>query len=121
VTAGDAGVPEFEKYPLTRQEYINAMVHFYRGEMHRSQIWRTRLGPAQEAAVWPTKSLLESGVHLAIGSDAVTTVPGPFVDLYFAQINPSNPAEAISLQNAIVAYTKGSAYAEFQEKEKGSR
>ena len=33
----------FESYPLTRTEYINAMVHFYRGEMHRSQVWRTRL------------------------------------------------------------------------------
>jgi len=33
----------FEAYPLTRPEYISAMVHFYRGEMYRSQVWRTRL------------------------------------------------------------------------------
>ena len=33
----------FETIPLTRPEYISAMVHFYRGEMYRSQVWRTRL------------------------------------------------------------------------------
>jgi uncharacterized membrane protein len=38
-SAGDS----FEDYPLSRPEYISAMVHFYRGEMHRSQVWRTRL------------------------------------------------------------------------------
>ena len=83
-------------------------------------LWRARLGPAQEAAVWPTRSILASGTHLAIGTDAVISVPGPFVDLFFAQINPSNPAEAISLRDALVAYTKGSAYAEFKDDVKGT-
>ena len=85
-----------------------------------ADLWRLRLGPAQEPAVWPARSVLKAGAHLAIGSDAVTTVPGPFVDLFFAQINPSNPPEALSLEDAIVAYTKGSAFAEFKEDVKGS-
>ena len=33
----------FEDQPLTRQEYIAAMTHFYRGEMSRSISWRERL------------------------------------------------------------------------------
>lgn len=41
----------FERYPLTRPEYISAMVHFYRGEMHRSQVWRTRLDTTTNWAV----------------------------------------------------------------------
>lgn len=41
----------FESFPLTRPEYINAMVHFYRGEMYRSQIWRTRLDNTTNWAV----------------------------------------------------------------------
>src|SRR2546426_9046985 len=41
----------FEAYPLTRPEYINAMVHFYRGEMHRSLVWRTRLDTTTNWAV----------------------------------------------------------------------
>jgi len=83
-------------------------------------LWHARLGPVQESAVWPARTVLKSGAHLAIGSDAATVVPGPFVDLFFAQINPSNPLESISLQDAIVAYTKGSAYAEFKDQVKGS-
>ncbi len=41
----------FETEPLTRPEYISAMVHFYRGEMYRSQIWRTRLDTSTNWAV----------------------------------------------------------------------
>lgn len=38
-----SGPPSFENFPLTRPEYISAIVHFYRGEMYRSQVWRMRL------------------------------------------------------------------------------
>ena len=41
----------FESFPLTRPEYISAMVHFYRGEMYRSQIWRSRLDTTTNWAV----------------------------------------------------------------------
>jgi uncharacterized membrane protein len=40
-----------ETIPLTRPEYISAMVHFYRGEMYRSQVWRTRLDTTTNWAV----------------------------------------------------------------------
>jgi len=39
----DPKSPRFEDYPLSRQEYFNVMVHFYRGEVHRSTTWRQRL------------------------------------------------------------------------------
>ncbi len=48
----------FEDYPLTRQEYISAMVHFYRGEMHRSQVWRTRLDTTTNWAVVTTAAVI---------------------------------------------------------------
>jgi predicted amidohydrolase YtcJ len=38
----------------------------------------------------------------------------------FASIHPDRPSEAISREQAVVAYTLGSAYAEFAEKDKGS-
>lgn len=44
-------LPTFESIPLTRPEYISAMVHFYRGEMYRSQVWRTRLDTTTNWAV----------------------------------------------------------------------
>ena len=58
MTADDSGSTSFEGYPLTRQEYINAMVHFYRGEMHRSQIWRTRLDTTTNWAVLTTAAMM---------------------------------------------------------------
>ena len=35
-------------------------------------------------------------------------------------IHPDNPKEAVSIEEAVTAYTYGSAFAEFKEKEKGS-
>jgi uncharacterized membrane protein len=40
---GTGPVPNFEDTPLTRGEYIAALVHFYRGELYRSTQWRLRL------------------------------------------------------------------------------
>ena len=65
----------------------------------------------------PLKSLLAAGIPLAFGSDAPTN---PYLDIMFAT-NPGNrPSEAITREQAVIAYTLTSAYAEFAEKEKGS-
>ena len=65
----------------------------------------------------PLKSLLAAGIPLALGSDAPTN---PYLDIMFAT-NPGNrPSEGITLEQAVTAYTLTSAYAEFQEKEKGT-
>ena len=49
--ADTEGQTSFEGYPLTRNEYITAMVHFYRGEMQRATQWRTRLDTTTNWAV----------------------------------------------------------------------
>ena len=65
----------------------------------------------------PLKSLLAAGIPLALGSDAPIN---PYLDIMFAT-NPGNrPSEAITREQAVTAYTLTSAYAEFQEKEKGT-
>jgi len=48
----------FEDYPLTRQEYISAMVHFYRGEIGRSIAWRQRLDATTNWAVLTAAGML---------------------------------------------------------------
>lgn len=48
----------FEDYPLTRQEYMSTMVHFYRGEVHRSTAWRQRLDATTNWAVLTTAGML---------------------------------------------------------------
>jgi uncharacterized membrane protein len=50
--------PRFEDYPLTRQEYLSVMVHFYRGEVHRSTAWRQRLDATTNWAVLTTAAML---------------------------------------------------------------
>jgi len=57
-SAKDEGQRGFEDYPLTRQEYINVMVHFYRGEIHRSTVWRQRLDATTNWAVLTTAAML---------------------------------------------------------------
>jgi len=78
----------------------------------------TPLGPARAAAAQPLQSLLDAGIHLAFGSDSIQ--PNPFVDLFFAVTHPFHPAEALTMEEAVTAYTRGSAMAEFQERQKGS-
>jgi predicted amidohydrolase YtcJ len=66
----------------------------------------------------PQRSLLEAGIGYAIGSDANGTgLPG--LDLFLALIHPVRPSEAISLEDALIAYTSGGARAEFRDHVKG--
>jgi len=67
--------------------------------------------------VQPLQSLLTAGIPLALGSDGPIN---PYLNILFASTHPNRPAEAISREQAVIAYTVGSAYAEFAEKDKGS-
>jgi predicted amidohydrolase YtcJ len=65
----------------------------------------------------PLKSLLAAGIPLAFGSDAPVN---PYLDIMFATHPGNRPSEAITREQAVTAYTLTSAYAEFQETEKGT-
>ncbi len=65
----------------------------------------------------PLRSLLNAGVPLALGSDGPLN---PWLSILGAVTTPDRPGEAITREQAVMAYTSGSAYAEFEEKEKGS-
>jgi uncharacterized membrane protein len=49
---------DYEAEPLTRQEYIAAIVHLYRGEVYRATVQRTRLDMTTNWAVLTTAGLL---------------------------------------------------------------
>lgn len=87
-----------------------------------------RLG---ERAQWayPFNSLLAAGARVALGTDWTVEPLDPMLGLYAAVTRefpgggPSGgwyPAEKTTLERALRAYTLGSAYAEFREREKGS-
>ncbi len=63
------------------------------------------------------KSVLKNGIPLAIGSDGEFN---PFLNILFATTHPSRPSEAITRQEAVIAYTRTSAFAEFEEQNKGT-
>jgi len=44
----------------------------------------------------------------------------PYLNIVFTPIHPARPSEAITREQAVEAYTRGSAYAEFEEEEKGT-
>jgi len=83
-------------------------------------IANVRLSPDQLAEIDPMRSLLDRGIQVAIGSDSVVAPGNPFLDLFFALIQPTRPSEALTMEQAVIAYTRTAAAAEFQEQWKGT-
>lgn len=61
-------------------------------------------------------TLAKAKIPLAIGSDGPMN---PGLNLMFATARPDQPAESLTREDALRAYTSGSAYAEFMEAKKG--
>ncbi|HEV7671572.1 MAG TPA: amidohydrolase [Thermoanaerobaculia bacterium] len=101
---------------IDRVENLGAIV--VQNPTHLALDFSPAVGPARAAVIQPLHTLLASGVHLAFGSDAGQA--NPFLDLFLAVIHPFHPAEALTMEEAVTAYTRGSAAAEFQEWQKGS-
>jgi predicted amidohydrolase YtcJ len=76
-----------------------------------------RIGVERQRNFQPLRSLIEQGIPVAIGSDGPLN---PYLNIMFATIHADNPSEGITREQAVVAYTRGSAYAEFAEKTKGT-
>jgi predicted amidohydrolase YtcJ len=90
---------------------------------------RSLVGDARFARLYPYRSLLDAGVPLSFGSD----IPGeieydPFQVIHRAVsrrgVRPEeasyDQAEALTVEEAVRAYTIGSAHAEFMEAHKGA-
>ncbi|MGA2390049.1 MAG: amidohydrolase [Candidatus Sulfotelmatobacter sp.] len=85
-----------------------------------------RLGPKRAATSYAWAALLHEGVTLAFGTDYPVEPITPFRGLYAAVTRKSEdgkleyfPENKLTMDEAIAAYTTGSAFAEFEEKEKG--
>ncbi|MGA9797621.1 MAG: amidohydrolase [Terriglobales bacterium] len=86
-----------------------------------------RLGPKRAAYSYAWASFADNGVTLAFGTDYPVEPVAPFRGLYAAVTRKSEdgkreyyPQQKLSIEQAIAAYTTGSAFAEFAEKEKGT-
>jgi predicted amidohydrolase YtcJ len=65
-----------------------------------------------ETPFFPLRTLLEAGIPVALGSDGPFN---PYLNIMLASIDPVHPTEAITREQAVEAYTHGSAYAAFME------
>lgn len=88
-----------------------------------------RLGSERSKLTWPIKSLVDSGATVCFGSDCPVVSNNPFLEIYRALTRlyddglPEggwNPQEKISIEEALDAYTYGSAYAAKREKDLGT-
>jgi predicted amidohydrolase YtcJ len=88
-----------------------------------------RIGHERCKTTYAFRTFLNNGVKLAFGSDWTVAPLNPMLGLYAAVTratldgkNPGGwfPEQKLTLTEAIDAYTMGSAFAEFREKEKGS-
>jgi len=88
-----------------------------------------RIGPERIKTTYAFKTLLDNGVRLAFGTDWAVAPLNPLLGLYAATTratldgkNPDGwvPEQKISIEQAVTAYTSGSAFAEFQDREKGT-
>jgi predicted amidohydrolase YtcJ len=76
-----------------------------------------RFGAERTARTDQVKSMITAGVPFALGSDGPLN---PFLNIMFAAMNPANPSQALTVEQAFAAYTRGSAAAEFAERQKGT-
>ncbi|HEY0994376.1 MAG TPA: amidohydrolase [Gemmatimonadaceae bacterium] len=91
--------------------------------------WADRVIGAERAkGTYAFRSLLDAGARLAFGSDWFVAPPTPLEGIYAAVTRATLdgkrpggwvPAQKITVEEALRAYTAGGAYAEFAEGEKG--
>jgi predicted amidohydrolase YtcJ len=88
-----------------------------------------RIGHDRASRTYAFRTFLNHGVRLAFGTDWDVAPINPMLTVYAAVTratldgkNPNGwfPEQKLTVPEAVEAYTLGSAYAEFQEREKGS-
>jgi predicted amidohydrolase YtcJ len=89
----------------------------------------TRLGPERIKGAYAWQTLMKLGVHFASGSDFPVENPNPIWGFYSAITRQDHagmpvggwfPDQCMSREEALATWTRGGAYAAFEEKTKGT-
>jgi predicted amidohydrolase YtcJ len=116
---------DFERFA---QMHVIASVQPYHA-IDDGRFAEAHIGHDRASRTYAFRTFLNHGVRLAFGTDWEVAPLDPLLSVYAAVTratldgkNPNGwfPEQKLSVAEAIEAYTMGSAYAEFQEKEKGS-
>src|SRR5262245_54468609 len=87
------------------------------------------IGPDRIKTTYAFRTLLDKGVRVAFGTDWPVAPLNPMLSLYAATTratldgkNPGGwvPEQKVSIGDAVAAYTRTAAFAEFQERDKGT-
>jgi predicted amidohydrolase YtcJ len=89
--------------------------------------WFAKYGPERVRWSYPAKSYVENGIIEAAGSDVPVTPLSPWWGIWAAVVRkdmqsgePLSPEERITVEQALMLYTRNGAYAGFEEKSKGA-
>jgi len=112
---------------VTRFRELNVIASMQPSHLLTDMRWaEARLGPARAAHSYAWAEFVNRGVQLAFGTDYPVEPVAPFRGIYAAATRKSEdgkqeyyPQQKLTIEQAIAAYTAGSAYAEFADKEKG--
>ena len=116
---------DFERFA---QLHVIASVHPYHA-IDDGRFAESHIGHDRASRTYAFRTFLDHGVRLAFGTDWEVAPLDPVLGLYAAVTratldgkNPNGwfPEQKLTVAESVEAYTMGSAYAEFQEKEKGS-
>lgn len=98
-------------------------------DLAKERFYERRFGPERVAYAMPLRALLDAGAVLAFGTDFSLTPLDPLVGIYGAvarrtlagePVGGWIPAQRLTVEEAVRAYTLGSAMAEGAEREKGT-
>jgi predicted amidohydrolase YtcJ len=112
---------------FTRFKWLGVIASMQPNHLLTDMNWaEQRIGPQRAKSSYTWKSFVDQGTVLAFGTDYPVEPVTPFRGLYAAVTRQSedgsrmyNPEQAITIGQALYAYTQASAYAEFMENKKG--
>ncbi len=86
-----------------------------------SDSWAEKRLGKRISYLYPFKSMLQAGIHLAAGSDSPSDDPSTAEGLWSAVSRPGLPTgENLTLSEALSCYTTGASYASFSENDEGT-
>jgi predicted amidohydrolase YtcJ len=91
-------------------------------------VWAANIGPERASRGWAWKSIMDSGAHLAFGTDwpVVGIDPRPGMHVALTRQTPMGkpaqgfvPSQRLPVATVLKTYTAGNAWAEFDDQRKG--
>lgn len=112
---------------FTQFKQLNVIASMQPNHLLTDMRWaQSRIGSKRAATSYAWLAFLNKGVTLAFGTDYPVEPVTPFRGLHASVTRKSEdgkqeyfPAQRLTMDQAIAAYTSGSAFAEFEEKQKG--